>query len=427
VPGSPARNPGLPPSGFEVEAARLYREVWGRAVAALVRVLGDIDLAEDVLQEAWIAALERWRRDGFPADPTAWLLTTARNRAIDRKRRERTFEAKKPLLAADSIGGDPFDVIDYSSISDDRLRLIFTCCHPALSMEARVALTLKTLGGLTTAEISNSFLVEEATMAQRLVRAKRKIKVSGIPYEVPADHSLPERLRSVLAVLYLVFTEGYASSTGGSLVRLDLCAEAIRLTRVLVELMPDEPEARGLLALMLLQHSRRDARVDRGGDLVLLEDQDRTTWDADMIDEGLELARRALRRRAPGPYQLQAAIAAVHASAGSFSETDWDQIVGLYDLLLRVGPSAVVELNRAVAVAMRDGPDRGLSLIDELAATGRLDRFHLMHAARADLLRRSGRFEAAAGAYERALALEQSGVERRYLERRLAEVRAEAR
>jgi RNA polymerase sigma-70 factor, ECF subfamily len=417
----------LPPSGFEVEAARLYREVWGRAVAALVRGLGDLDLAEDVLQEAWIAALQRWRRDGFPEDPTAWLLTTARNRAIDRKRRDRTFEARKPLLAADPVSDDPTDMIIDSSIPDDRLRLIFTCCHPALAMEARVALTLRTLGGLTTGEISSAFLVEEATMAQRLVRAKRKIKVAGIPYEVPADHNLPERLRSVLAVLYLVFNEGYASSSGGSLLRPDLCAEAIRLARVLVHLMPDEAEARGLLALVLLQHSRRDARIDAGGDLILLEEQDRTAWDVEMIDEGLALVRGALRRGSPGPYQLQAAIAAVHAEADSFAATDWAQIVGLYDLLLEHHPSPVVELNRAVAVAMRDGPDHGLALIEGIATDGRLDRFHLMHAARAELLRRSGRYEDAAGSYERALELEQSAVERRYLERRLAEVRSAAR
>ena len=425
--GSPAPSAGLPPSGFEIEAARLYREVWGRAVAALVRVLGDIDLAEDVLQEAWIAALQRWRRDGFPADPTAWLLTTARNRAIDRKRRDRTFETKKPLLVADPIGDDPIDVIIDSSIPDDRLRLIFTCCHPALSMEARVALTLRTIGGLTTGEISNAFLVEETTMAQRLVRAKRKIKVAGIPYEVPADHNLPERLRSVLAVLYLVFNEGYASSSGSPLLRLDLCAEAIRLTRVLVGLMPDEVEARGLLALMLLHHSRQAARIDARGELVLLEEQDRSSWDDEMIEEGRALVRRALRSASPGSYGLQAAIAAVHAEADSFTATDWAQIVGLYDLLAQQDPSPVVALNRAVAVAMRDGPEPGLALIDRIASEGRLDRFHLMHAARADLLRRSGEYVEAADAYERALELEQSAVQRRYLERRLAEVRSAAR
>jgi RNA polymerase sigma-70 factor, ECF subfamily len=396
-------------------------------VAALVRVLGDLDLAEDVLQEAWIAALERWRRDGFPENPTAWLLTTARNRAIDRKRRDRTLDAKMPLLAVDPSSDDPTDMIDDSSIPDDRLRLIFTCCHPALSMEARVALTLRTLGGLTTAEISSAFLVEETTMAQRLVRAKRKVKVAGIPYEVPADHNLPERLRSVLAVLYLVFNEGYASSSGTRLVRLDLCAEAIRLNRVLVELMPDEAEARGLLALMLLHHSRRAARIDAGGDLILLEEQDRSSWDDEMIQEGLGLVHRALRSGSPGPYGLQAAIAAVHAEADSFATTDWAQIVGLYDLLAAENPSPVVELNRAVAVAMRDGPGHGLALIDRIASDGRLDRFHLMHAARGELLRRSGRYVEAAGAYERALALEQSAVERRYLERRLAEVRSAAR
>ena len=407
---------------FEAATARLYRDVWGRAIAALVRILRDLDLAEDVLQEAWVVALERWRRDGIPSDPVGWLLTTARNKAVDRMRRARTLRSKEPLLV-EREPLDPFEEMPASSIHDDRLRLIFTCCHPALSTEARVALTLRTLGGLTTAEIASAFLVAEKTMGQRLSRAKRKIKVAGIPYEVPPDHLLPERLVSVLAVVYVVFSEGYAASSGDHLVRHELCNEAIRLGRVLVELMPDEAEARGLLALMLLHHARRDARFDSAGDVVLLEEQDRSTWDRAMIEEGLGLVRRGLARGAPGAYRVQAAIAAVHAQADSFEATDWAQIAALYDLLERLSPSPVIELNRAVAVAMRDGPEAGLARIDSLISGDRLDRFHLLHAARADLLRRAGRLEEAADAYERALALEQSAPERRYLVRRLAEVR----
>jgi RNA polymerase sigma-70 factor (ECF subfamily) len=408
---------------FDVATARLYREVWGRAVAALMRVCGDLDLAEDVLQEAWLVALQRWRRDGIPDDPTGWLLTTARNKAIDRMRRAQNLKSKEPLLVTPNMS-DPFDEVSESSVQDDRLRLMFTCCHPALSLEARVALTLRTIGGLTTPEVASAFLVTEPTMGQRLSRAKRKIKVAGIPYEIPPDHALPERLGSVLAVIYVVFTEGYAASSGDRIVRRELCDEALRLGRVLVGLMPDEPEARGLLALMLLQHSRRTARVDDVGDVVLLEQQDRSRWDRTMIEEGLGLVRNALTRATPGPYLLQAAIAASHAEAASFEETDWPRIVALYDLLLERVPSPVVQLNRAVAVAMRDGPGAGLEVIDALLDDGRLERFHLLHSARAELFRRMGRRKEAEEAYRHALTLEQTDPERRYLEGRLAELRS---
>jgi RNA polymerase sigma-70 factor, ECF subfamily len=409
---------------FDAEAARLYREVWGRAVAALVRILEDLDLAEDVLQEAWLVALERWRRDGIPADPTGWLLKAARNKAIDRMRRAKRLRSKETLLVTPDLN-DPFALEGDSSIEDDRLRLMFTCCHPALSMEARVALTLRTLGGLTTPEVASAFLVAESTMGQRLSRAKRKIKVAGIPYEVPPDHALPERLQSVLAVVYVIFTEGYAASAGDRIVRLDLCDEAIRLGRVLVDLMPDEAEARGLLALMLLQHSRRSARTDSDGDIVLLEDQDRTRWDRSMIVEGVGLVDSGLRRGVPGRYLLQAKIASIHARAESFAATDWAQIVSLYDRLVERHASPVIELNRAVAVAMNRGPDAGLELLDGVVADGRLDQFHLLYATRAELLRRAGRLVEAGATYERALAQKQAAPERRYLEKRLAELRAE--
>jgi RNA polymerase sigma-70 factor (ECF subfamily) len=410
---------------FDAAAARLYREIWGRAVAALVRILGDLDTAEDVLQEAWLVALERWRRDGIPADPTGWLLTAARNKAIDRMRRAKRLKTKETLLVMTPSLEDPFGTDGDSSIEDDRLRLMFTCCHPALSMEARVALTLRTLGGLTTPEVASAFLVGESTMGQRLARAKRKIRVAGIPYEVPPDHVLPERLESVLAVVYVIFTEGYAPSAGDRMVRLDLCDEAIRLGRLLVDLMPDEAEARGLLALMLLQHSRRDARTDRDGDIVLLEHQDRTRWDRSMIVEGMGLVNSALRRGAPGVYALQAAIASLHARAETFAATDWARIVGLYDRLIEQHASPVIELNRAVAVAMDRGHDAGLELLDRIVADGRLDHFHLLHATRAELLRRAGRSVEAGTSYERALAQKQTEPERRYLEKRLAELRAE--
>jgi RNA polymerase sigma-70 factor (ECF subfamily) len=389
-------------------------------VATLIRVLGDFDLAEEAVQEAFVVALERWPRLGIPDNPGAWITTTARNKAIDRIRRERRLEEKREALARLEALRPTEESVDTPTIGDDRLRLIFTCCHPALATEAQVALTLRTLAGLRTPEIARAFLVPEATMSQRLVRAKKKIKAARIPYRVPPDHDLPERLRSVLAVLYLVFNEGYAASAGDALVRRELCAEAIRLGRVLTELMPDEPEVLGLLALMLLQDSRREARVSPAGELILLEDQDRTRWDRAEIEEGMALLDRAFRMGVPGPYQLQAAIAANHARATRPEDTDWRRIATLYERLAAFQPSPVVELNRAVAVAMAYGPERGLELIEGVAEA--LDRYLHLHSARADLLRRLGRRDEAAAAYRRALDLAGNDVERRFLERRLAEV-----
>ena len=383
-----------------------------------------------------MAALETWPRDGVPRNPGAWITTTARNRALDRIRRARRQALKLAEIESALVdgGGQEDDVRlgSDSRLADDRLRLVFTCCHPALAMDARVALTLRTLGGLTTPEIARAFLVPEATLAQRLVRAKKKIRDARIPYRVPPDELLPERLDGVLAVLYLVFNEGYSATAGDELVRRELCVEAIRLARLVAELMPDQPETVGLLALLLLQDSRRDARVGPDGSLTLLEDQDRGRWDRAEIAEGLALVDRALAAALagvgsrPGPYLLQAAIAAGHARARRADQTDWRAIVGLYDALVADVPTPVVELNRAVAVAMADGPRAGLVLMDALGAEGALDGYHLFHAARADLLRRVGRRDEAAGAYRRAVDLASNQTERTFLERRLAEVRADA-
>jgi RNA polymerase sigma-70 factor (ECF subfamily) len=402
-----------------VEAvARAFREEWGRVVATLIRTTGDWSLAEECAQDAFTRALETWPRDGVPANPGAWLTTTARNRAVDRLRRAQTGEAK--VREAAMFTSDEPPPVDDSGVADDRLRLIFTCCHPALSTEAQVALTLRTLAGLTTPEIANAFLVPETTMAQRLVRAKRKIQDAGIPYRVPPAHLLPERTSAVLAVLYLLFNEGYAASTGAEVVRADLATEAIRLARTLTELMPAEPEADALLALMLFHHARRAGRVDESGAPVPLEDQDRSRWDHAAIADASAVLDRALRRQRPGPYQVQAAIAACHATAPTAADTDWHEIAVLYGELARMTGSPVVELNRAVAVAMAEGPSRGLVLVDDLH--GQLDDYRYLHATRADLLRRLGRHDEAAVAYRRALDLTGADGERRYLERRLREV-----
>jgi RNA polymerase sigma-70 factor (ECF subfamily) len=407
----------------DVEA--IFREEWGRAVASLARATGDLALAEDALQDAFETALERWPDGRPPPNPAGWIVTTARNRAIDRIRRDRTLAHKTELLASLGEGGGGAGPGSgaaaggtgdgMSDIPDERLALIFACCHPALSTEAQVALTLRSLGGLTTSEIAHAFLTPEPTMAQRLVRAKRKIKGAGIPIRVPADHVLPDRVRAVLAVLYLVFNEGYSASAGERLVRVDLCEEAIRLGRLLAVLMPDEPEVLGLLALMLLQDSRRDARTGSGGELVLLQDQDRSLWHRDRIAEGRRVLERAESLRRPGAYQLQAAIAAAHSG----EETDWPRVAALYGQLATLAPSPVVELNRAVAVAMAEGPERGLELADAIDG---LDDYRLLHSTRADLLRRAGRPGEAEPAYRRALELTPNPVERRFLERRLAEL-----
>ena len=412
---------------------RVFREEQGRAVATLIRVTGDFDLAEEAVQDAFISALETWPLRGVPANPGAWITTTARNRAIDRLRRRKRLVEKTETLGREAAiesqleAIDPGPAEDDMQIADDRLRLIFTCCHPALAMDARVALTLRTLGGLTTPEIARAFLVPEPTLAQRLVRAKRKIRDAGIPYRVPPAELLPERLDGVLRVLYLVFNEGYAASSGDALIRRELCAEAIRLARVVVSLLPDEPEARGLLALMLLHDARREARVGAGGELILLDDQDRGRWDAARIAEGRALVEAALRESRPGSYQLQAAIAALHDEAATPADTDWPQIATLYRALHALTPTPVVELNLAAAVAMADGPAVGLAMMDGLAASGELDAYPYLHAARADLLRRLGRWSEAETAYRRALELTTNVPERAFIEGRIRETAARSR
>ncbi|MGW3633502.1 RNA polymerase sigma factor [Streptomyces sp. NPDC005122] len=417
-------NPGA--EDVEGEVASAFREEWGQVVATLIRVTGDWDLAEECAQDAFAQALDRWRRDGVPRRPGAWLTTTARHRALDVLRREAVGAEKLREVAVLARHEGPYDPEheEDAGVVDDRLRLIFTCCHPALPIEARVALTLRTLAGLTTSEIARAFLVPEATMAQRLVRARRKIRNAGIPYRVPPAHLLPERTTGVLGVVYLLFNEGYAATSGADLVRTSLCAEAVRLARVLALLMPDEPEVLGLLALLLLHDSRRATRVDAAGELVTLEDQDRTAWDRAAVDEGAALLETALRRGRPGPYQIQAAIAACHTTAATAEETDWADIAALYGELARLVPSEVVRLNRAVAVGMAEDPAAGLALVAEVERTGELDGYHLLAATRADLLRRTGRTAEAAEAYTRALELVENAAERRFLERRLAECRS---
>jgi RNA polymerase sigma-70 factor (ECF subfamily) len=400
------------------DLAEIFRRESGRAVASLVRVFGDIDVAEEAVQEAFVIAVEKWPETGVPPSPAGWIITTARNRAIDRLRRERTRDARQEEATARLAPSEPTEV---GPMTDDRLRLVFTCCHPALAPHAQVALTLRLIAGLQTPEIARAFLVPEPTMAQRIVRAKAKIKAAKIPYRVPEDAELPDRLKPVLSVVYLVFNEGYVATGGDALIRADLCAEAIRLARMLVELMPDEAEAIGLLALLLLTDARRPARTDAEGRLVRLADQDRSAWDHAAIAEGHDLVRRCLRRDQPGPYQIQAAINAVHTDAAAASDTDWDQIVALYDQLFAQLPTQVVALNRAIAIGERDGAAAALRLLDDLA----LNEYHLFHATRGDLLHRTGRPDAARAAYDAALALVTNDAERALLETRRAAIEPE--